>query len=180
MTSVGAKALFAAWALVGIASCGRPEKEVQAPVAEYSPQTAILRIAARWQSQETEKGLLSPPSPIVSYTRQSSTVLNLESAQTTTEILLRVSEHFVLRTGEKVDCDTSLPVAGSLSFGRRAGQPALELGWAKASFARHCEPANSQIPEFQLSAGRSRFVLRSDQLVGVEPPREQRRFIPVD
>lgn len=172
--------LTAGVAIVTATSCGGPDKAVSTPVAQYSPEDAILRIGAHWKSQESEKGFRSPPSGIASFSRQTGTELSLKSGETQTDVAVTLVEQFVLRKGETVACETVFSFPAEVAYGRRSGQPALELGWSTASIPRACGSSAAQIPAYEQPAGRARFVLRSDRLVGVEPALEKRQFIPVD
>lgn len=171
---------LAAIAVVGAVACGGgPATPPAAPVAE-GPEDAILRIAKTWEARHAEKGLRSPPSPIAAFDRQLISRVVLAPGATTATETLTVSERFTLRDGGSVSCSGSAELPLSVAYGRKAGEPALELAWPALLQPRACEPAHGGIPELERPAGRARFVLRSDQLVGVEPALEKRTFLPAD
>jgi hypothetical protein len=170
---------LAAVAVLTPACGGAPAAPLAAPVVE-GPEDAILRIAKTWEARHSEKGLRSPPSPIAAFDRQLLSRVVLAPGATTSTEELSFSERFTLRDGANVTCAGSAEVPISVSYGRKAGEPALELAWPALTQPRACEPAHAGIPELERPAGRARFVLRSDQLVGVEPALEKRTFLPAD
>jgi hypothetical protein len=143
------------------------------------PEAAILRIATGWEARYAEKGLRSSPSPIASFDRQLVSRLELVAGQATTTERLSFEERFMLRDGSAVQCSGSLDAELGVAYERRAGEPTLTLTWPALERPRECN-APSVPPVFERPAGQGRFVLRSDQLVGVEPARERRTFLPVD
>jgi hypothetical protein len=163
----------------GSACAGAPATPHTAPVTE-GPEDAILRIASSWEARHSDKGLRSSPSTIASFDRQlTSRVVLVPGTSTATEALA-FSERFVLRDGAVVQCAGSVELQLTVSYGRKAGDAALELAWPALVHARSCEPPHTAIPKLERPAGRARFVLRSDQLVGVEPALEKRTFLPAD
>lgn len=171
------------WGSVGVfvlSACGGGHQApVAAPTTE-GPEAAILRIATAWEARHTEKGLRSSPSPIASFERQVISRLVLVEGQPTATESLSFTERFVLRDGGEVRCSGDLTGEVSVVYGRKAGEPALELAWPGQSYQRTCEPSGSAVGDDERPAGRARFVLRSDQLVGVEPVREKRSFLPAE
>jgi hypothetical protein len=89
-------------------------------------------------------------------------------------------ERFVMRDGEETHCETTVEGSVEVRYGRRQGEAALEIGWPGVSTPRRCQRPDDRIPPLEEGAERSRFVLRSDQLVGVEPALEKRSFLPID
>ena len=77
-------------------------------------------------------------------------------------------------------CSGRFDIQISVRYGARANEPAVELEWPASERPRDCDVPGAPIPEFERPAGRARFVLRSDQLVGVEPALEKRTFLPVE
>jgi hypothetical protein len=150
-----------------------------APSVE-GPEDAILRIASFWEARYTDKGLRSSPSPVASFDRQLVSRLELTRGQLTATESLSFEERFTLRDAREVHCSGRLDLQVSLSYGARAGEPALELEWPALSNPRACDTPDAPIPAFERPAGRARFVLRSDQLVGIEPALEKRIFLPLE
>jgi hypothetical protein len=168
--------LGAAFPLACSAAAGPPPG---APSVE-APEDAILRIASFWEARYTDKGLRSSPSPIASFDRQLVSRLELARGQLTATESLSFEERFTLRDAREVHCSGRLDLQVSVTYGARAGEPALELEWPALSRPRECDSPDASIPAFERPAGRARFVLRSDQLVGVEPALEKRIFLPVE
>lgn len=127
-----------------------------------------------------EKGLRSSPSPIASFERQVVSRLVLLGGQPTATESVSFAERFVLRDGGEVRCNGELMSQVSVLYGKKAGEPALELAWPAQPYQRTCEPSSPAVGDDDRPAGRARFVLRSDQLVGVEPVREKRNFLPAE
>ena len=144
------------------------------------PEDAVLRIASFWEARYTDKGLRSSPSPIASFDRALVSHLELARGQLTATESLSFEERFTLRDAREVHCGGRLDLQVSVTYGARAGEPALELEWPALSRPRECDPPGAPIPPFERPAGRARFVLRSDQLVGIEPALEKRIFLPVE
>jgi hypothetical protein len=164
----------------GLLDCaGASGPAPSAPVVE-GPEAAILRIASFWEAHSNEKGLRSSPSPIASFERQVVSHLELTRGQTTATETLSTTERFTLRDASEVHCTARFDISVSVSYGDRAGEPALEIQWPATSGANECDRPDAAIPPFERPAGKARFVLRSDQLVGVEPAVEKRTFLPVE
>jgi hypothetical protein len=164
-------------ALLGCAGASGPAPS--APVVQ-GPEEAILRIASFWEAHSNEKGLRSSPSPIASFERQLVSRLELGRGQATATETLSATERFTLRDASEVHCSARFDLSVTVSYGDRAGEPALEIQWPSLSRARECDMPGAAIPPFERPAGKARFVLRSDQLVGVEPALEKRTFLPVE
>lgn len=140
----------------------------------------ILRIASFWEARYSEKGLRSSPSPIASFNRALVSRLELTRGQAAATETLSAEERFTLRDASEVHCSARFDLPVLVSYGNRAGEPALELEWPALDRPRQCDTPGASIPPFQRAAGKARFVLRSDQLVGVEPALERRTFLPVE
>ncbi len=167
------------WVTVGLGACSGPPAESPNAVVSEGPEAAILRIASSWEARYAEKGLRSSPSPIASFDRQLVSRLELVPGQATTTERLSFEERFMLRDGSAVRCTGSLDAELGVAYERRAGEPTLTLTWPVLERPRECD-APSVPAVFERPAGQGRFVLRSDQLVGVEPARERRTFLPAD
>lgn len=163
-----------------LASCGGPRAAPPPVVATEGPEQAILRLANRWEARYVDKGLRSPPSPVGAFERHVVSRIELTPHEATATEVLTFSERFTLRDGTTVQCGGSVDLNVGVTYGRKAGEPAVELAWAALSHERPCEPPGAPVPPFERAEGRARFVLRSDQLVGVEPALERRTFLPLD
>jgi hypothetical protein len=144
------------------------------------PEEAIARIGSTWEARYTDKGLLSSPSPIASFDRQLASRLELARGQSLATESVNFEERFILRDAREVRCQGRFDIQVNVAYGARGGENALELSWPELSQPRSCNVADAPIPPFERPAGRARFVLRSDQLVGVEPALEKRVFLPVE
>lgn len=163
-----------------VGACATPPDAPRAAPTTEGPEEAILRVASDWDARHTEKGLRSSPSPVASFDRQVVSRLVLIRGQRTATESSTFTERFVLRDGKEVRCSGGSAGEVTIAYGRLAGEPAIELAWPAQAQQRECDTASVPVPDGGKPAGRSRFVLRSDQLVGVEPAREKRVFLPAD
>jgi len=161
-------------------ACGGAAGPPPGPPTVEGPEEAISRIATLWEARYVDKGLRSSPSPVASYERQLVNRLELIHGQSTATESLDFQERFTLRDAREVRCAGRFDSPVSVSYGMRAGEPALELAWPALQHERQCDTPGAPIPPFERPAGRARFVLRSDQLVGVEPALEKRTFLPAE
>ncbi|HEU4581675.1 MAG TPA: hypothetical protein VFS67_25640 [Polyangiaceae bacterium] len=169
------------WALgLGLTACsGAAGPPPGAPAVE-GPEDAILRIGSFWEARYSDKGLRSSPSPIASFDRALVSRLELAKGQTMATETSSFEERFILRDAREVHCVERFDGPVSVKYGLRQGEAALELEWPAVQRPRECDVAGAPIPALDRPAGRARFVLRSDQLVAVEPPLEKRIFLPVE
>jgi hypothetical protein len=122
---------------------------------------------------------MSAPSPVATF--QSDVVSRLTLAEKgPARERLEYSERFSLRDGRVASCSTRIEHDAPVTYGLKGGVPAIELEWPAARLSRACDLPGFAAPVLERGAGRARFVLRADQLVGVEPPGEKRSFIPVE
>ena len=177
---LGACGRTACWLVLGLPACsGAASPPPGAPAIE-GPEDAILRIGSFWEARYTDKGLRSSPSPIASFDRALVSRLELAKGQTTATESSSFEERFTLRDAREVHCVERFDLPVTVKYGMRQGEPALELEWPEVQRQRECDVAGTPIPALERPAGRARFVLRSDQLVGVEPALEKRIFLPVE
>jgi hypothetical protein len=160
--------------------CGGAAGPPPGPPVVEGAEEAILRISSLWEARYMDKGLRSSPSAVASFERQLVNRLELSHGQSTATESLDFQERFTLRDAREVRCAGRFNSPISVSYGMRAGEPALELAWPAFEHARECDTPGAPIPPFERPAGRARFVLRSDQLVGVEPALEKRTFLPAE
>ena len=166
--------------LLATSACSGASRPALAPPDVQGPEEAIARIGSAWEARYTDKGLRSSPSPIASFDRQLVSRLELAPGQRVATESIFFEERFILRDAREVHCQGRFDVQVNVSYGERSGEPALELDWPELSQPRACDSPDAPIPPFERPAGRARFVLRSDQLVGVEPALEKRVFLPVE
>lgn len=155
--------------------CGGQSAPPPEPPRQETPADEILRIGERWQSTSQQRGLLSPPSPIsVFVVREESRIeLRPDSAR---ESLL-IEEEIELTNGNKLLCQTRFEHALGLRWGRREGQAAVELRRPALRGNRTCQGGTHPEPVLERPGGPVRYVLRSDMLVAVDPPREDRQYM---
>jgi hypothetical protein len=173
------QARLVALAVLAVGCGGAGQGPPPAPLRE-SPAEAILRIGRVWQAREDETGFRSAPSLIATFQTQVVTRLTLATGSSPGREQVEYSERFMLRDGRVANCSATLAQDVPVSYGLKGGMPAIELQWAAARLARSCDLAGFSAPALERPMGRARFVLRDDQLVGVEPPGEKRSFIPSD
>lgn len=160
------------------AGCGAGQAPPPQTLRE-TPAESILRIGRVWQARESETGFMSAPSPIATF--QNDVVSRLTLAdQAAAREKLEYADRFTLRDGRVASCDAVLEQEIAVAYGMKGGLPAIELEWPTARPERRCDLPGFTPPVLERRAGRARFVLRDDRLVGVEPPAEKRSFIPVE
>lgn len=172
------------WRALGLgallAACAGASGPPPAPPSVQGPEEAIAGIGTAWEARYTDKGLRSSPSPIASFDRQLLSRLELTRGQTVALESISFQERFTLRDAREVRCQGRVDSQVNVAYGARGGEPALQLEWPALSQPRSCDDPGAPIPPFERPAGRARFVLRSDQLVGVEPALEKRVFLPAE
>lgn len=167
--------------LIWLASPGCAMTEPLHPpaAAQQRPEDAILTVTRNWVARYSERGLRASPSPIASFDRQLTSRLELTRGMHEANETLDFTERFVLREGGEVHCTGQVEGDVSVLYGRRSGEPALELSWPTLLGPRKCDAPLAE-STFERPAGLSRFVLRSDQLVGLGSALERRTFLPAD
>jgi hypothetical protein len=161
-----------------VAGCGGSQAAPPVTLRE-SPAESILRIGRVWQARESETGFLSAPSPIATFQSDVVSRLTLADKGPARE-KFEYSDRFTLRDGRVASCASTLEQEVPVTYGLKGGVPAIELEWAVARPKRACDLPGFAPPVLERRAGRARFVLRDDRLVGVEPVGEKRSFIPVE
>jgi hypothetical protein len=164
-----------ALAVMTQSGCGGGQERVEAPVQNESASDEIRRVATTWTNATPAKGILSPPSPVsVFHTlRRSVITLAPEGARE----VLTVEEELEMRDGRKVRCSQGFEHPLVVRYGRKQGEAAVEVTRPPLSATRNCEGTHPE-PEFQEPARVTRFVLRSDRLIAVEPTTDGRTYLP--
>ena len=165
-------------AIVSLAliSCGG-NKKADAPKAEkLTAADEILRIGNLWTNVHPEKGILSPPSKISLFRTFRKSELRM-SERTILERLI-IEEEAELRDGTKIRCLAQFEHQVAHRWGHHNGGAAVEITRPSLHTARSCE--GGMHPEGPLSepAKKALFVLRSDNLVAIEPALDQRTYTP--
>lgn len=156
-------------------SCGSSDTPPAKTVARETAELEISRISSVWISTEIDKTILSPPSPLsLSASTRTSTLFFEPGAVRET---LSVEEVLDLRSGGRVRCRTHFDHEVGFRFGRKEGEAAVELLRPALSSQRGCD-GNAPEPVLAEAARRVLLVLRSDQLVAIEPPLDQRVYRP--
>jgi hypothetical protein len=163
-----------------VLSCSGADPAPPSAPTHEGPQEAILRVGKVWEASEDENGFRSKPSPIATFHSRVRTRLTLVPDAARAEELVEYEERFTLQDGRTAHCTATRTTSIDVAYGLKAGEPGVELAWPSARIARKCDVPGFPLPTLERQAGRSRFVLRSDQLVAVEPSTEKRAFIPTD
>lgn len=156
-------------------ACGGGNQSAPPPIQTMTAADEVLRVSDVWTSVQPNQGILSPPSKISMFRGTRSSEIRLTESSATERFT--IEEEVELRSGGKVRCRTTFEHALALRWGRKAGEPAVELTRPALSGARSCDGIH---PDGDLSepALRALMVLRSDQLVVIEPLVDQRKFLP--
>lgn len=161
-----------------LSACGGDEQPARAPIAHETPATEVLRLGKVWSSMTSEKGLLTPPSPISLFEVSEESRITLAPESASEELI--VSEKVKLRSGVELHCSTTIKHDLGVRWGRREGESAVELTRPAVSAPRVCDRAGHPDPTITREGGPVRFVLRSDNLVAVDPATDGRVYHPVD
>ncbi len=174
----GVRAGLAAMAFV-VGACAGDPSEVVAPVEHETPADAIRRVGEAWAATELVKSLRSHPSPIAVYRMQAKSTVRFAAGKDWTQEHLEIDEAFEMRDGSQYVCHAEGRPRVDLAFGRRHGEPAVEMRRPATRLARVCEPPGFPDPEAELPETIARFMLKGDQLVAFDPPVEKRVYLPV-
>lgn len=156
-------------------ACGGSQKEPPPPIEKESAAQEVLRIGDVWTSIQPEKGILSPPSKISLFRTHRKSELRISENRVVET--LTIEEEAQVRDGPMIRCSTQFNHALGHRWGRQQGQAALELVRPALVGDRHCDLPHPEGPISE-PARRALFVLRSDNLVAVEPVVDQRTYIP--
>lgn len=162
---------LAAAALTG---CGADKKETATPVQIQTSADEILRIGETWATTVPNKGILSPPSKISVFKTHTKSELTL--SKNGGKEVLTISEEVQLRSGGSVSCSTRFEHNVQLRWGRRRGEAAVEITRPQVTGQRHCEGLHPEGAIAQ-SEKKALFVLRSDNLIAIEPKLDKRVYI---
>lgn len=158
-----------------VIGCAGKTEEAQVPVQKETAADEVLRIGDEWESRVIDKGILSPPSKISVFATTTDSKIELSEAGGTEQLVIK--EDIELRSGATVQCRTEFSHQLQVQWGRRQGRAAVELTRPALSGRRNCQGMHPE-PTLQKDAHRALFVLRSDRLVAVEPPLEDRVYLP--
>ncbi len=167
--------IFALTLFTLASACGGKNQEPPPPIKKISAADEVLRVSNVWTSVKPNKGILSPPSKISLFRGSRSSEIHLTETSATEKLV--IEEELELRDGGTVRCRTVFEHPLSTRWGHKAGEPAVELIRPALSGARSCDGMH---PEGGISEPplRALMVLRSDQLVVIEPLVDQRKYFP--
>lgn len=184
MRSLSEHRVFAALALAvatfATAGCGGRDRGGEAPVRKLTAEGEVLRLGHVWQALEEERGIRGAPEKIARFEIKRRSTLTFTDGQPKGEELLEVKEVFELRNGAVFECATQATLPLRVRFGRRHGQPAVEVQRPTRSIPRNCRPDGFPNPELVLGGGSSRYRLQDEQLVGFAPLSEKRVYMPIE
>ena len=89
-----------------------------------------------------------------------------------------MKERFQLKSGQSYECRARGLVKVRVRFGRKSGEPAVEIQRPSLMMSRTCHPSDFPDRELQMPGVGARFLLQDEQLVGFAPPSEKRVFLP--
>jgi hypothetical protein len=167
--------LLAVLALIG---CRPRERGADAPPKRLSAEQEVLAVATVWQALEEEHGARGPNHRIAVFDLKQRTTLTLREGQRIAEEKIEIKERFELKNGGVFECRARGLARVQVRFGRKAGEPALEVQRPSMLLPRTCAPSDFPERELQLSGGTSRFLLQDERLIGFAPPGERRVFLP--
>ncbi|HSC89226.1 MAG TPA: hypothetical protein VLC09_18215 [Polyangiaceae bacterium] len=158
-----------------LSGCAGDDHSSQTPVQQESPADEVLRIGSTWVSTAGDQKILSPPSALSMQRSQRTSTLSV--TRTTVHEDLVIEEDIELRAGGHVHCKTTFSHDLSARWGRRNGEPGVELVRPALGGARSCDGPHPE-PTYTEPARRALLLLRSDQLQVVEPTTDRRHYIP--
>jgi hypothetical protein len=157
----------------------------KAPPPDTAPKSVsaedeILGVAKLWRTMEKTRGARPASNQVSTFEIEFDTSVTLLPGKGAAKETIEVRERFQMRDGRTYECTAEHSGQMKARYGRRDGEPAVELSRPPVRLVRKCQPADFYEPEIQLGAEGSRFLLRDEQLVGFQPPGEKRVFLPAD
>lgn len=168
------------WLLCVAAACAPKPPPADARPKHVSAEDEILTVAKVWRTIEKTRGARPAPNQVSLFEIELETDIELVAGKGAAKEHVEVRERFEMRDGRRYTCKAEHTGHLVARFGRRDGEPAVELSRPPIRLARQCSPADFYEPEIQLGAEGSRFLLRDEQLVGFVPVGEKRVFLPAD
>ena len=171
-----AAAVFLGFVLLG---CGGQSREAEAPPKKVTAEAEVLGISSVWQALEEAHGTRGPNHKVAVFDLRQRTTLTLREGQPSAEEKIEIKERFEMKNRSVYECRARGLVKVRVRFGRKSGEPALEVQRPSTIMARTCMPSDYPEREIQLAGGSSRFRLQDEQLVGFAPINEKRVFLPL-
>jgi hypothetical protein len=165
---------------LSFAGCGPGKPAETEPIQHEGPEDEILTVSTSWEASEQGKGFRDAPSSISVFEIQRRTSLVLKRGQRTSNAQIAIEETFRMRDGTTFVCRAEGTVQATLAYARHGQDPAIEIDQPSVTLSRQCDKPGFPEPSVQVEASRARFMLRSEQLVGYDPPLEKRVFLPVE
>jgi hypothetical protein len=170
------KAVTIAMMPLAVLACGGNKNSDTPAVKKQTAADEILRIGNLWTNVHPEKGILSPPSKISLFRTYRKSELRMSEDAIFER--LTIEEEAELRDGTKIRCVTQFEHQVGHRWGHHNGDAAVEIVRPALSATRSCEGAIHPDGPIAEPAKQALFVLRSDNLVAVEPPVDQRTYTP--
>ena len=161
---------------LALGACGGNKEADAPPVEKQTAADEILRIGNLWTNVQPEKGILSPPSRISLFRTFRKSELRMSEGSIFER--LSIEEEAELRDGTKITCLTQFEHQVGHRWGHHSGEAAVEIVRPALSSARSCDGLTHPDGPIAEPAKRALFVLRSDNLVAVEPAVDQRTYVP--
>jgi hypothetical protein len=159
-------------------ACGGSETESRAPIAHERPEDEILRVGKTWQATMEDKGFRSPPSAVSMFSELVTSTLAFTVGANEAVEGISYEGTFKVRDAT-YRCQAHAELRVALTFGRHAGEAAVEVRRPAAQIARTCDLPGFPEPVIEMPANAARFALRGDRLVAFAPPTERRAYLPV-
>jgi hypothetical protein len=160
---------------LGLGGCGGKKEVARQPVEKETSAQEILRLGNLWTNVSPDKGILSPPSKISLFRVHLKSELRMSENSIVEN--LTIEEEVQLRDGPIVKCSTQFEHQVGHRWGRNNGEPAVEIVRPALSSERKCDGIHPDGPIAE-PAKRALFVLRSDNLVAIEPVVDRRTYSP--
>lgn len=158
-----------------VAGCGGGQKKAPPPIEKETAAQEVLRIGDVWTSVLPEKGILSPPSKISLFRSHRKSVLKISESRIVETLIIEEEAQVV--DGPMLHCSTTFTHELGLRWGRKQGAAAVELVRPAIFGHRDCDGIHPEGPISE-PGRRALFVLRSDNLVAIEPVVDKRTYIP--
>ena len=164
---------------ITLLDCRPRERAADAPPKKLTAEGEVLAVAPVWQALEEEHGTRGPKHKVAVFDLRQRTTLTLREGQPSAEEKIEIKERFEMKNRSVYECRARGLVKVRVRFGRKSGEPALEVQRPSTIMARTCMPSDYPEREIQLAGGSSRFRLQDEQLVGFAPINEKRVFLPL-
>jgi hypothetical protein len=163
-----------------LASCGPKAEGPRRPDRGVTAEDEIFAAGHVWQAMEEQRGVRGAPEKIARFEIKQRSTLTLERGTHMGTERIERKEVFELRSGAVYECVAKSEMKVRVRYGRRQGNPAVEVMSPSRTLRRECRPSDFPEPEVTLPGGSSRFRLDDAQLVGFAPLSEKRVFLSME